>query len=171
MHDATKAGISTCRHTEYGMTCAQFDDLLKRSGQRCEICRRFGIDTSHGQLYIDHDKWRGMWAVRGLLCGRCNSMLEHEKHFDPQVGPYLEAAWWRAMLASLGVEESPGEPPLNSVVRAGQACHWERDTKGWFCTCGRHKHRSAWQRKTWRQLLRAFGPHRIHLPPPRRKRR
>lgn len=164
MHIAPLAGITTCRHTDYLMTCQQFDDLLKRSQQRCEICGRHGSRTSHRQLYIDHDKWRGMWAVRGLLCGRCNSMLEHEKHFTPEVAQYLDASWWRSMLSALDVAEEPGEPPLGSVVYAGQCCHWKRDRKGWFCTCGRHRHRSSWQRKTWHQVVRAFGPHRIRIP-------
>lgn len=164
MHNAALAGISTCRHKDYLMTCEQFDDLLKRSEQRCEICRRYGVDTSHRQLYIDHDVYRDMWAVRGLLCGRCNSMLEHEKHFVPEVADYLAASWWKALLATLSVNESPAEPPLKTVVHAGQACHWERDRKGWFCTCGRHRHRSSWQRRTWRELLRSFGPHRIRIP-------
>jgi len=164
MHNALLAGISTCRHTAYLMTCDQFDDLLKRSEQRCEICRRYGTETSHGQLYIDHDATRGMWAARGLLCGRCNSMLMHEKQFVPEVAAYLAAAWWRSMLAELGVVADPEEPPIGTVVYAGQCCHWKRDRKGWFCTCGRHRHRSSWQRRTWWELLRSFGPHRMRIP-------
>lgn len=163
MHDAPLSGITTCRHKDYAMSCEQFADLLKRADARCEICRRTGVETSHRQLYIDHDAVRGMWAVRGLLCGRCNSMLEHEKHFTPEVGPYLEAAWWRSMLADLGVDDFPAEPPLRTVVYAGQACQWQRDHKGWFCTCGRHRHRNS-RRRTWFDLLRSFGPHRIRIP-------
>jgi hypothetical protein len=163
MHDAPLSGITTCRHKDYGMSCEQFADLLKRADARCEICRRTGVETSHRQLYIDHDAYRGMWAVRGLLCGRCNSMLEHEKHFTPEVASYLEAAWWRSLLTALGIDEHPTEPPLRAVVYAGQACQWKRDAKGWFCLCGRHK-RWRHQRKTWRQVIRAFGPHRIRIP-------
>lgn len=162
MHDAALAGISTCRHTAYLMTCQQFDDLLARSGQRCEICRRPGVDTSHGQLYIDHDTQRGMWAVRGLLCGRCNSLLEHEKEFAPEARPYLDAPWWQSMLADLRIDEKPTEPPLRSTVYVGRACQWRRYVKGWSCRCNRHKHRPT--RRTWAQLLSRVGPHRIRLP-------
>lgn len=162
MHDASLSGISSCRHKNYGMTCEQFADLLERSQARCEICRRPGIETSHGQLYIDHDIRRGMWAVRGLLCGRCNSLLEHEKEFTPEVRPYLEASWWRSMLASLGVDEWPAEPPPRSTVYVGQACQWRRYAKGWACKCVRHRHRGG--RKTWPQLISHLGPHRLRLP-------
>lgn len=161
MHDAPLSGISSCRHTAYLMTCEQFADLLERSGGCCEICRRPGVETSHGQLYIDHDATRGMWAARGLLCGRCNSMLEHEKEFTPEVRPYLEAAWWRTTLVALGIDEKPAEPPLRSTVYVGAACQWRRYAKGWACKCSRHRHR-AW-RKSWPQLLSAVGPHRIRL--------
>lgn len=159
MHNAPLAGISTCRHKDYAMTCEQFDGLLERSGQRCEICRRPGIETSHRQLYIDHDAMRGLWAVRGLLCGRCNSLLEHENEFVPAARSYLERAWYRELLSSLGIEELPAEPPLRAAVRTGRACRWVRRRAGWLCHCGYHRHHH--RPKTWRELVSTHGPHHI----------
>ncbi|WTQ47456.1 endonuclease domain-containing protein [Actinacidiphila glaucinigra] len=156
------SGINSCRHREYFMSCEQLDRLLERSGGCCEICRRPGIETSHGQLYIDHDKWRGMWAVRGLLCGRCNSMLQHEQEFDDEVGRYLERSWFWGMLADLGVQDDPAEPPVGTTVSAGQACNWIRSADGWRCPCGRHR-RTRIIPRSWDEILRAFGPHRIRV--------
>lgn len=162
MHDSPLSGITSCRHKEYGMTCEQFAELLERSGHRCELCRRPGIDTSHGQLYIDHDKWRGMWAVRGLLCGRCNSMLEHEEIFTPEVRAYLASSWFRTMLKRAGVEDAPPEPPIGTTVTAGQTCNWTRRESGWSCPCGRHR-RTRYLPRAWGEILRRFGPHRIRI--------
>jgi len=91
-------------------------------------------------------------------------MLAHEKQFVPEVAKYLEGAWWRSMLAELSVNDRPEEPAIGSVVYAGQCCQWKRDHKGWFCTCGRHRHRSSWRRRTWWDLLHSFGPHRMRIP-------
>lgn len=162
MHNPELDGINSCRHKDYFMTCEQFEELLTRSASRCEICHRTGVETSHGQLYIDHDKWRGMWAVRGLLCGRCNSMLEHEEHFTPGVRQYLDQSWFKGMLAAAGVEEAPSEPPIGSTVHAGQACNWHRSNGGWRCSCGRHR-RTRIQPKAWAEILRSVGPHRMRI--------
>lgn len=140
------------------MSCEQFAHLLKRADARCEICRRAGIETSHRQLYIDHDAKRGMWAVRGLLCGRCNSLLEHENVFTPEARRYLDRSWYRRHLASLSVAEFPAEPPLRAVVQTGR-CQWKRGRGGWLCRCSYHRHKRTPQ--TWIHLVRKYGPHHL----------
>lgn len=56
---------------KYGITLAQYDDLLKRQAGCCAIChRRPRPDIS---LHVDHDHESG--RVRGLLCFRCNNAL------------------------------------------------------------------------------------------------
>ena len=52
----------------YGLTTAQYDDLMERQGGRCAICRR--AETGGWDLAVDHDHSTG--RVRGLLCRRCN---------------------------------------------------------------------------------------------------
>lgn len=160
MHEMADGSTTSCHHKHYRLSCDQYDELLRRSEGRCEICHRFGSETSHRQLYIDHDKWRGDWAVRGLLCGRCNSMLEHEEIFTPEVSDYLSRSWFIGMLRRFGVEADPEEPDQKTTVRAGQACTWTRTEAGWWCRCGRHR-RTRTIPKTWTQLVHAFGPHRI----------
>lgn len=55
------------RHWFYKLTCTDFDQLLKRSKGRCELCR-----DSARRVVFDHDHVLGLWAVRGLLCYSCN---------------------------------------------------------------------------------------------------
>lgn len=56
---------------KYGITLAQYDELLARQGGRCAICRRGPRpDIS---LHLDHDHESG--ELRGILCFRCNNAL------------------------------------------------------------------------------------------------
>lgn len=89
-HDSTVSGISTCNHKHYSLTCDDFEILLQRSGQSCEICKTPGVNTGHKKLFIDHDPRQGLWAVRGLLCASCNSKLANESAFSPEAKAYLE---------------------------------------------------------------------------------
>lgn len=57
----------------YGLTQADWDELIKRQRDRCAVCRS---DTPGGRWkcwHIDHDHVTG--RVRGLLCGRCNTAI------------------------------------------------------------------------------------------------
>lgn len=57
---------------QYGITLAEYDELLKDQNYKCAICgnedevegRRLAIDHCHSQGH-----------VRGLLCGKCNRGL------------------------------------------------------------------------------------------------
>ncbi|GAA2644457.1 hypothetical protein GCM10010399_92940 [Dactylosporangium fulvum] len=64
-----------CAHLNYELTCTDFDQLWSRTEGHCEICGIAGEGTPHGFLHVDHEQSAGKWAVRGLLCSRCNTML------------------------------------------------------------------------------------------------
>jgi hypothetical protein len=55
----------------YGLTEAQYDQMLVEQGGACAICRRAG--HTHHRLGVDHDHATG--RVRGLLCSNCNASL------------------------------------------------------------------------------------------------
>jgi hypothetical protein len=52
--------------TKYGMTVADYNQLLEDQEHRCKICGQFAE-----QLCVDHDHESGQ--VRGLLCNQCNT--------------------------------------------------------------------------------------------------
>lgn len=63
------------RLTKYGLTPERYEEMLKSCCGKCMLC---GVKpkTHKGKsesLFVDHDHKTG--AVRGLLCGNCNSML------------------------------------------------------------------------------------------------
>ena len=57
----------------YGITLAEYEQLLKVQGNTCAICSKPGGDTKGTRLNVDHDHSVG--HVRGLLCSRCNQQL------------------------------------------------------------------------------------------------
>lgn len=57
---------------KYGITLEKYEEMFKRQGGRCEICKAKPT-KSYINLHIDHDKNTG--NVRGLLCQRCNAAL------------------------------------------------------------------------------------------------
>jgi hypothetical protein len=62
--------------SKYGITSAQYDELLENQGGRCAICTRPPIKR---RLCVDHNHSNG--KVRGLLCDQCNlfvALLESE---------------------------------------------------------------------------------------------
>ncbi len=65
------------KYKRYGITKAQYDEMLDTQGDRCAICRRVATEA----LAIDHDhsccsgnKSCGD-CVRGLLCKNCNMAI------------------------------------------------------------------------------------------------
>lgn len=82
----------TCtRHRKYYLTCDQFDALQERSGGVCEMCGA----APFKMLYIDHDHGRGRYAVRGLLCARCNTQLVRKFKPPPSAAQYLSRPFYR----------------------------------------------------------------------------
>ena len=72
---------------KYGLTLAEYDELLTSQGGKCAVC---GADNSgcsnkdgtYQPMYVDHDHKTG--KVRGLLCSRCNTALGYV-HDDPGI--------------------------------------------------------------------------------------
>lgn len=61
------------RCASYGLTTAQFNELLERQHHLCAICRRESDNGRWKDFVIDHDHITGQ--VRGLLCSKCNHGL------------------------------------------------------------------------------------------------
>lgn len=61
----------TARKSLYGITPEQFSLLLENQGGGCATC------GGTSRLSVDHDHRTGQ--VRGILCGRCNSILGFAK--------------------------------------------------------------------------------------------
>jgi post-segregation antitoxin (ccd killing protein) len=55
----------------FGLTIADYDEMLARQGGGCAICRT--SPPERGSLHVDHDHSTG--DVRGLLCVACNNAL------------------------------------------------------------------------------------------------
>jgi hypothetical protein len=64
---------------KYGLTLAQYDEMLRRQKGVCKICER---PPKTLPLHVDHDHPTG--RVRGLLCFRCNKL---------RVGPAKDSEW------------------------------------------------------------------------------
>lgn len=71
-----RRAIFTFKLRSYGLTIAQFEEMVKAQKGRCAICDKLpseALGHNHHRLCIDHDHKTG--AVRGLLCVRCNAGL------------------------------------------------------------------------------------------------
>lgn len=59
----------------YGITLKQYNDLLKKQGYKCAICRRSHTEFKNS-LAVDHaHSGTREGAVRGLLCDTCNRFI------------------------------------------------------------------------------------------------
>lgn len=60
------------RKTLYGLSTADYEQLLTSQGGVCAICRKppLGQTRNDATLHVDHDHDKG--SVRGLLCRNCN---------------------------------------------------------------------------------------------------
>jgi len=142
------------------MTCEDFERLWDHAKGVCQICGRRGEDTAHRVLCIDHDPFTGPWAVRGILCGRCNAAL-HLPCLDSQkVASYMADPWWLHMLSAYGVQpEGIPEPGLGALVGAARRLTWRHAQDGWRCQEKRHRASC----RTWASLNRQYGPHRLRI--------
>jgi hypothetical protein len=100
----------------YGMSLEEYDAMLDRQGGVCAICKK--KPDAGKALFVDHCHVTGM--VRGLLCGKCNSVLAFGND-DPDI---LRAAiaYLQAALAS----EASGQRG-NFIVRAHSASEDARE--------------------------------------------
>lgn len=58
----------------YGITVEDYSAMLQEQNGRCAICGKSAMECiakGHRHLHVDHD--HETKAVRGLLCGKCNS--------------------------------------------------------------------------------------------------
>ena len=79
---------SPCAHKLYQLSCDDYDRLMEHAGGACQIC------GFRGFLVVDHDAGVGDWAVRGLLCGRCNRGIPFGSA-PAWATEYLADPWWR----------------------------------------------------------------------------
>ena len=151
------------RHRHYRLTCDQFDGLLAECADTCQICSTPGPESSHGMLHIDHDPHFGQWAVRGMLCGRCNTSLGMTGEGWIQARAYIANPWWKRQCAALGLPagRSP-EPPLGSAIRNQFGIVWIRRDEApdswWEMPCQRGLHITG---MTWKRLYRSYGAHNL----------
>jgi hypothetical protein len=78
----------------YGITAAQYDELLKKQEECCAICHRHYTSFQY-RLCVDHD--HASKEIRGLLCYYCNRRL---------VGRHRDAALLRTI--AFYVEQGTG---------------------------------------------------------------
>lgn len=99
----SKSGLP-CHHFDmHGLTCDEYDDMRRRSDDRCDICRTPEAETGGKRLVVDHFQARRMWIVRGLLCDGCNSLMSkfdgtknwgpHRTEREPLARAYQERCW------------------------------------------------------------------------------
>jgi len=162
-----KRPAKPCRHQAYLMTCEEFDELADFAEDRCQLCRVSPEELPQKMLFIDHDAGLGRWAVRGLLCNRCNSRIG----WGPRDGDavYLESPWYRRLLDRAGISEVRIlEPPLGTWITAFGTTY-VRTIDGWRS----NQHRKYPPRPiTWQELCQALGPHKIKVhgaPVPKRR--
>lgn len=143
----------TCHHKTFRLTCDRYEALIAESEGACMACGLEAARTSLGKLVIDHDYDHGPWAVRGLLCSRCNSLFLHEEAGPYWAQPYLTDPWFLRGLKRLGISpELPDEPSRDSYLRDFDNHIWFFDGEKW---------RWTWNRSPlldWRELFYRFGP-------------
>lgn len=145
---------STHRHKWYGLSCERYEGLLAECGQRCQTCGCPSEESARtGKLAIDHDHQVGNWAVRGLLCTRCNATLRQDRDVPEWAREYIADPWYIRMLNELGLPVDPQEP--EGKVRDPIGNVWRCTPLGW--TDGRRTR----QYHSWGELLRRFGPHNL----------
>ncbi|MFF1834161.1 endonuclease domain-containing protein [Streptomyces sp. NPDC058231] len=107
-----------CTHVySYRLTCDEYEAMRDRAQDRCEICDRLDRETPRGELVIDHFAGgKGVWFVRGLLCDRCNSVMQRHDGTAPW-GPASRPFAIKARAYHLGAF---GEPTREVLTRADE---------------------------------------------------
>lgn len=149
-----------CTHRAYLMTCEGFAALEQRANACCEICGIAASATVQRMLNIDHVPALGAWAVRGLLCNRCNTQLDaHVHNLDAdKVARYLATPWYQHLLDEAGVEAQLPEPSDGSVLVDASGKQWRRTGAKWVPSDRRARPIS------WANLLQVRGPHLLRPP-------
>lgn len=147
----------THNHCLYGMDCLQFEALLAACDQSCQSCGIASGSAGCRKLVIDHNHQVGDWAVRGMLCSRCNTGIRYDQTTPEWALPYLDDPWWPRLLADLGVAVEMAEPGEERVTDFFGRL-WFRRSNGWSTGLCRRGSDGAVQ---WAQLLRKFGPHNL----------
>lgn len=148
----TAGGHEDCLHRKYWMTCLEYEQILRRSGDRCEQCGLPGECNIRGRLYIDHDHAWGCWAVRGLLCTKCNTNLE-KPWLVGNFAEYLGRSWYLTAPISL---DRIAEPSLTARVTDGLGNTWLRRDAGWYLPFPRTRQPQV--DHSWAWLYGEFGP-------------
>jgi hypothetical protein len=73
----------------YGITLEQYDEMLAKQEGHCAACPQTPEKEHHKVLHVDHNHVTG--AVRGLLCGRCNTALGLMRENPTGLTSYLQA--------------------------------------------------------------------------------
>ena len=68
-----EAALGHMLKSRYGITLAEYNELLHRQDHKCAICRTSDPGEYHGRFCVDHDHETS--RIRGLLCHNCNSAL------------------------------------------------------------------------------------------------
>lgn len=125
--DTTTIGVRPAhrnhdRHRRYGLTCDEYEELRRLANYACQVCGADEDRQPTGVLCIDHDATVGPWAVRGLLCNRCNSALDMPALAGASRDAYLSRPWFAAH------PERPVSPPTRPHRRTASisACQHGR---------------------------------------------
>lgn len=92
---------TTCQHERYRLTCEDFDELWQHAQGCCELCGTPAVQTPDGKLFIDRAGAYSFFAVRGLLCSKCNSLMGYIDRGEKQDGRaigYLANSWFVRVL-------------------------------------------------------------------------
>jgi len=149
-------------HRHHKLGCAQYEQLLARSGQRCEICDLPGRENVRGKLHIDH--LGHDWAVRGLLCNSCNTALNKDaaRRNARWAAEYLANSWWVKECERLGVSiELAPEPDCGSAIRDQFNVVWLREGDGMWRPRGHG--RPGISSASWEWLYEQRGPQNMAL--------
>ena len=132
-----------CYHRKYLLKCEQYDEVWQRSRGRCALCGKRPEDDQVRQHPIDHDGYVGRWAVRGLLCQRCNTGFHWPRVVPVDVAEHYAAnSWYRSLSEPMHQPEEAG-----ALVVGRWSEQWRRDKNG------------LWSGKSWKQVLQVSGPY------------